>query len=106
LFVKGNVQVLNSKYIAGLIGSRNSQPWAAKSIRHLAHTCVDSSVTVLSGLALGCDTQSHLGYLEAGGITIAILGNGIENIHPKANHKLAETILTSGGCLISEYSPN
>jgi len=106
LFVKGDVEILNSKYIAGLIGSRNPQPWAAKSIRHLAHNCVDSGVTVLSGLAQGCDTEAHLGCLEAGGLTIAILGNGIENIHPKSNHKLAETILTSGGCLISEYSPN
>jgi len=106
LFVKGNIEALNAQYIAGLIGSRDPKPWAADAIHHLGKECAESNIAVVSGLALGCDTEAHLGCLDAGGTTIVILGCGINNIFPKQNQPLAEKIISSGGCLISEYPPN
>lgn len=106
LFAKGNIEALNAKYIAGLIGSRDPKPWAADAIRHLGKEYAESNIAVLSGLAKGCDTEAHLGCLDTGGTTIAVLGCGINNIFPKQNLPLAEKIISSGGYLISEYAPN
>ena len=58
---------------------------------------------VVSGLAIGCDTNAHIGCLEANGKTIAILPSPIDNILPKNNIGLANEILNSGGLLVSEY---
>ena len=60
---------------------------------------------VVSGLALGCDTIGHENALCNKGFTIAVLPSGIHNIYPESNKRLAEDIVTSGGCLISEYEP-
>ena len=53
-------------------------------------------------LARGIDSRAHLGALEAGGATIAVLGCGVDVIYPKENAKLFDRILESG-CLVSEF---
>jgi DNA processing protein len=60
---------------------------------------------IVSGLAKGCDTVAHRGCLDAHGKTVAILGGGIDYIYPKENRPLADEILNTGGCLLSEYKP-
>ena len=57
---------------------------------------------VVSGLALGCDASAHIGCLDAGGGTIAIVGNGLDICHPKENKALETRILENGGLLMSE----
>lgn len=54
----------------------------------------------------GIDTSAHKGTLEANGKTIAVLGNGFNNIFPKENIKLYQDIIKSGGLIISEYPPD
>lgn len=54
----------------------------------------------------GIDTSAHIGTLEAYGKTIAVLGNGFNNIFPKENIKLYQDIIKSGGLIISEYPPD
>lgn len=54
----------------------------------------------------GIDTFAHKGTLEAKGKTIAVLGNGFNNIFPKENIKLYQNIIKSGGLIISEYPPD
>jgi DNA processing protein len=58
---------------------------------------------VVSGLALGCDTQGHRGCLEESGTAVAVLAHGLDEVHPNANRPLAEEIVAKGGCLVSEY---
>jgi DNA processing protein len=57
--------------------------------------------TITSGLALGIDSQSHLGALDAYGKTLAVLGNGLQKIYPAANKALAESVL-EWGAIVSE----
>ena len=58
---------------------------------------------IVSGLARGIDSFAHIGAINAKGKTIGVLGNGLDTIFPKENTKLAEEVIKTGGCIISEY---
>ena len=60
---------------------------------------------VVSGLARGIDGASHRGALDAKGLTVAVLGHGLDRIYPASNAALGREILGNGGCLLSEYPP-
>ncbi len=62
-------------------------------------------IQVISGMALGIDTQGHLGALEAQRPTYAVLGSGVDVCYPAANRKLYNQILETGGGIISEFPP-
>jgi DNA processing protein len=68
----------------------------------LASDLAKSGVVVVSGLASGIDTIAHTATLEAGGITIAVLAQGLQSVYPASNKGLAERIMKNGA-LITEY---
>ncbi len=65
-----------------------------------------NGINIVSGLARGVDTFSHIGCLNANGKTIAVVGNGLDNIYPYENKKVVEDILNKGGLILSEYPIN
>jgi DNA processing protein len=60
-------------------------------------------VVVISGLALGVDAAAHLGALDAGGCTVAVLGTGVDVIYPASHTQLAARIVDGGGALVSQF---
>lgn len=62
-------------------------------------------INVVNGLALGCDTHALRGALAAGGMCVAVMPCGLDQIVPHSNISLAKKLLSNGGCLLSEY-PN
>jgi len=54
-------------------------------------------VIVVSGLALGIDAAAHRGALNGGGLTVAVMGTGVDIVYPAAHSRLAEEILAAGG---------
>ena len=107
IFIKGEVASLNQKrpYVA-VVGSREATHRGLSVARKMGCFLAEKGIIVVSGLALGCDTQGHLGALEKSGTTIAVLAHGLDEIRPPDNKKLAEKIVSSGGALITEYEIN
>lgn len=103
LFYKGNLKLLekNNKNIA-VIGLRNPDDdiieIEEKVVANLA-----KKATIVSGLALGCDTIAHKQALKMQSNTIAILPNSLNIIYPASNKELAAEIVLNDGLLISEY---
>lgn len=64
-----------------------------------------SDKAVVSGLAFGCDKIAHQTTVDENKITVAVLPSGVDNVSPASNKNLAEKIIETGGCLISEYEP-
>ena len=101
LYVKGKLTPEDALSIS-LVGSRNAKDYGRKVSYRLSYQLAQRGVTVISGLAKGIDTLAHRGALEAGGRTIAVMGNGLSIVYPATNSNLAEKIEASGA-LVSEF---
>lgn len=88
-----------------VIGTRHPTPWGLKTAEACATKIAASGSVVVSGLALGVDSEAHRATVDSGGITWAVLAHGLHTISPAANKELARHILETGGSLISEYAP-
>ena len=102
LYVKGNINLLNQKSIA-IVGTRNCTEYGKNVAYDLASKLVKNDIIVVSGLAKGIDSFSHLGALNKKGSTVAVLGCRIDRTYPKENENLAQDIINNGGAIISEY---
>jgi DNA processing protein len=104
LFYKGNLSLLQKTSLnIAIIGVLTPDKKVEISEKIVADYIVKKGATILSGLALGCDTIAHKVALNNHGKTIAILPSPLNNIHPKENSELAFDIVQQGGLLISEY---
>ena len=87
-----------------VVGSRRATPYGIEVARTLAHALASSGLTVVSGLARGVDGVAHRASLDAGGVTVAILGCGLDRIYPPEHRSLAAAC-GSAGALVSEFPP-
>ena len=101
LFVLGNPKILHRKSIA-IVGSRAATAYGRRISFQLAEGLTHYPITVVSGLALGIDTEAHRGCLHGAGRTVAVLGCGLDVIYPKQNKSLYKEI-ESQGAVVSEY---
>lgn len=102
LFVKGNFDLQKLKQAVAVVGTRDMSPRGEKLAYEFAFQLAKEGIVIISGLAKGIDTIAHRAALDAGGITIAVLGSGIDLIYPPQNKELAEEIMQNG-CLVSEF---
>ncbi|MDQ2943815.1 MAG: DNA-processing protein DprA [Candidatus Dormibacteraeota bacterium] len=87
-----------------IVGSRRPSPYGEAVAEQLAADLSRAGVIVISGLALGIDAAAHRGALLGGGVTVAVMGTGIDLVYPAANSKLAEEIVAGGGALVSQFA--
>ena len=102
LWIRGSVELLSRPGIA-VVGTRHPSPYGAGMAELLSRDLANRRLVILSGMARGVDTAAHKGAIEAGGKTVAVWGTGIDVIYPKENKKLAESIVATGGTIVSEY---
>ena len=105
LYIEGNVGAIKATSIA-IIGSRACSSNGAKLAKKFANELVLQDIAIVSGMAEGIDTAGHIGALDAGGTTIAVLGGGFNHIFPESNIGLFKRIVDAGGAVISEYPPD
>ena len=102
LFYKGDISLLNNKNVA-VIGLLQPDGTTEITERIVVDMLVQQGVTIVSGLANGCDAIAHEQTLQSKGKTIAILPSPLHNILPKGNLGLAKDIFRNGGLLLTEY---
>ena len=101
LFYKGDISLLKSRRLLGVVGSRNCSNYGKYVTKKLISE-LDKDIVVVSGLARGIDYEGHVSALKNGNPTIAFLGCGINYIYPTENYQLYKDI-ERNGLLISEY---
>jgi len=90
--------------VVAIVGARHSTAYGEEVAYRAAYELAKRGVVVVSGLAYGIDSCAHRGCLDAGGITVAVLGTPIDKIYPRCNLELSKRILEKGA-IISEYPP-
>ncbi|HET7700845.1 MAG TPA: DNA-processing protein DprA [Candidatus Limnocylindria bacterium] len=104
LFVEGDLSALHARAVA-IVGTRRMTGYGERVARELAASLASSGVVVVSGLAQGIDSAAHRGALDAGGRTIAVLGESIPTFCRTVSGRRRPLVprIRSAGALVSEY---
>jgi DNA processing protein len=86
-----------------IVGGRNCSSQGASNAHEFSKHLAANGLSIISGLALGIDTQAHSGALAGQGATIAVMATGIDQLYPAANRTLANDIIQNNGCVITEF---
>ncbi len=101
IYIQGGKKFLKQDAVA-IVGSRAATVYGKRTAYSLAGSLARLSMGVVSGLALGIDAEAHAGSLAAGGVTVAVLGCGLDVVYPRQNSDLYRKI-SECGILVTEY---
>lgn len=104
LWVKGQLPAPGRRTVA-MVGSRSATLAGCARARALAADLGRRGFAVASGGALGIDAAAHRGALDAGSVTYAVLGCGVDVVYPDRHRALFDELVAGGGGLLSEYPP-
>ncbi|MGA2377931.1 MAG: DNA-processing protein DprA [Spirochaetia bacterium] len=104
LFIRGSLPD-NGDILAGIVGTRFPTGAGRAAAFRLGFDFGRNGICVVSGLARGIDREAHEGCEQAGGRSVAVLGNGIDLIYPASSRAAAMALLARGGAIVSEYPP-
>lgn len=107
LWIDGDPTVLGARSVA-IVGTRRMTPYGERLARELAAACAAADVVVVSGFAQGIDSAAHRGALDAGGRTVAVLGEGIALFVATVRGRRRPLVprIRESGALVSQYAPN
>lgn len=103
LYVKGKLPEEEKKAVA-VIGARECSGYGREAARYFAFGLAKEGAVIVSGMARGVDGIAQTAALEAGGMSVGVLGCGVDICYPPENAGLYER-LAKEGCLLSEYPP-
>jgi len=104
LYYRGHVPDFNSGFRCAIVGTRRLSDYGRKNAFTLGYDMASAGATVVSGMAIGIDGVATAGALAAGGVTIAVMGSGIDVCYPMEHKRLAREIVKRG-CVFTEYPP-
>ncbi|RMR18864.1 putative DNA processing protein DprA [Pseudomonas syringae pv. persicae] len=102
IFIAGDPSILERPQL-GMVGSRRASKPGLDTAKAFARSLAGAGFVVTSGLARGIDGAAHQGALDVGGLTIGVLGTGLEKLYPQQHRALAAQIAAQGGAVISEF---
>ena len=103
LWVRGSIDALSAPSVA-IVGARAASPYGLSVAERLAADLAAQGLAIVSGLARGVDSAAHRGAIGVGGITIGVLGSGIDVMYPAEHASLARD-MERAGAVVSEYVP-
>jgi DNA processing protein len=102
LYVLGDLDLALAQPVIAMVGSRRCSTYGRNVAEMLSRQLAERGVTIVSGLARGIDSAAHRGALAGRGVTIAVMGTGLDAAYPKENRKLADQI-AGQGALVTEF---
>jgi DNA processing protein len=106
LFLLGDVAALQARAAVAVVGTRRATNAGRATAARIATNLVTAGATVVSGLATGIDGAAHAATIHSGGVTVAVIGSGHAQLHPRIHERLAASIAGSGGAVVSELAPD
>lgn len=106
LYYRGTLPMKDAIMVAA-IGTRKITTYGRSVVPQIIPELVSTGIIIVSGLAFGVDALAHMQAVQMQRPTVAVLGSGIDekSLYPKEHTLLADEILQTGGCLMSEYPP-
>ncbi len=106
LYVRGTLPPKNTTYLC-VVGSRRTTAYGQRMAHQLIAGLARSPVAIVSGMAMGIDSEAHKAALDVGLPTVAVLPSGLDDrvLYPSVNRPLAKRILALGSALLSENEP-
>ena len=104
LYYRGLLPSFRDLFCISVVGTRRLSEYGLRNAFSISRDLSVAGATVVSGMAMGVDGVAHAGALSADGITIAVLGSGIDVCYP-AEHKALAREIVKRGCVITEYAP-
>ncbi len=104
LYVRGKWIDFNSNVCIAVVGTRSYSEQGWKSTYMISEGLAKCGAVVVTGLASGIDTAAASASLASSGLTVGVLGTGIERIYPSENKPLFDKMYENG-MLISELPP-
>ncbi|MBN2231511.1 MAG: DNA-processing protein DprA [Deltaproteobacteria bacterium] len=98
LYCRGRLPTDDRPVIA-VVGSRRATAHGRRFAFRLAGELARRGVAVVSGMALGIDAEAHAGCLAENGLTVAVMGSGLDVVYPARHHRLADDIARDGAVL-------
>jgi len=104
LYLKGRLPAIDEETAVAVVGTRDCTPYGIASAEKLGYELAGGGAVVVSGLARGIDAAAIHGALRAGGVTVGVVGNGLDVYYPRESRYLYEDVAATG-VLMSEYPP-
>ena len=105
LYVKGKLPDFSSRLTIAMVGTRKATAYGKMTSHLISGSLAKVGAIIVSGGAVGIDSLSHIGAMEAGGTTVCVLGCGINYPYLMENQKMRNDIAATGA-LISAYPPD
>ena len=100
IYGMGDPKALSGKCLA-VVGARRATPYGLAAAAMAGRIAAESGVTVVSGVAMGCDVAATRSALDAGGRTIVVSGVGADQVYPKSSRDVYERAVRQGGAVVS-----
>lgn len=108
LYIKGNLRKWSSNKndrVIAVVGTRKITSYGQEVTENFTRELAHAGYIIVSGLAYGVDACAHQATIDSGGITLAVLGCGVDCCTPRENEKIYDQILKSDGSILSEIPP-
>lgn len=103
LYYRGSLRLNDPNGLTvGMVGTRRPSTYGKRWTQRLGQRLSQQGAVIISGLAAGIDAEAHAGCLYQKGLTVAVVGTGVDIVYPAQNKSLYQQVVENG-LVVSEY---